>query len=81
MSRLNELTDREQEVLGLLTPGRKNEEIAEILCISLNTVQTHCRHIYQKLGVKNRTEAAHYYRQKITDISDDSRRWQIYNPR
>jgi DNA-binding NarL/FixJ family response regulator len=64
MNRLLLLTEREMEVLFLIYKGLGNKKIAKKLCISKNTVQTHCRHIYQKLGVKNRTEAAYYFHQK-----------------
>jgi DNA-binding NarL/FixJ family response regulator len=51
------LTSREQEVLLLLTDGRHNPEIATALGISVGTVKTHLRRIYQKLGVSDRTAA------------------------
>jgi LuxR family maltose regulon positive regulatory protein len=51
------LTERETEVLEELARGLTNREIAERLMVSLNTVKTHTRHIYGKLGVRNRTEA------------------------
>lgn len=51
------LTDREQEVLTLLTHGYTNREIAEALLITPNTVKKHVDHILQKLGVSNRAAA------------------------
>ncbi|NOQ71947.1 MAG: tetratricopeptide repeat protein [Crocinitomix sp.] len=55
---LNPLSDREIEVLYLIAEGKKNKDIADQLFISVNTVKTHVLHIYEKLDVKNRTEAA-----------------------
>lgn len=51
------ISKRELEVLKLMTTGLSNEEIAENLFISLNTVKTHCSNIYLKLEVKRRTQA------------------------
>lgn len=55
------LTARENEILGLLAQGYRYREIAERLSISLDTVRTHIRHIYEKLQVRSRTEAAVRY--------------------
>jgi predicted ATPase/class 3 adenylate cyclase/DNA-binding NarL/FixJ family response regulator len=52
------LTDREIEVLALLNEGLSNREIAQQLYLSPNTVRVHTHHIYGKLGVSNRTQAA-----------------------
>lgn len=52
------LSEREREVLCLIAEGLSNEAIAEALYISLATVKTHVRHILQKLGVSDRTQAA-----------------------
>jgi DNA-binding CsgD family transcriptional regulator len=52
------LTLREHEVLRLVVDGRSNQEIADALCISLRTAQTHVAHILTKLGVDSRTAAA-----------------------
>ena len=51
------LTDRESEVLGLLSKGLANKQIAVALGISEHTVKFHVSSIYTKLNVTNRTEA------------------------
>jgi DNA-binding NarL/FixJ family response regulator len=56
-ARLNQLTAREREILGLLITGLRNEEIAERLFISPFTAQTHVSNILGKLGVRSKTEA------------------------
>jgi LuxR family maltose regulon positive regulatory protein len=52
------LSRREEQVLDLVAQGRTNEEVAGLLFISPVTVKAHLRHIYEKLGVRNRVEAA-----------------------
>jgi LuxR family maltose regulon positive regulatory protein len=52
------LSEREVEVLQLVAEGLSNQEIADRLYLSPNTVKVHTRNIYGKLGVNNRTEAA-----------------------
>ena len=52
-----ELTIRENEVIAFLAKGLLNKEIAEILNITVRTVDTHLYSIYKKLQVKNRIEA------------------------
>ena len=52
-----ELTERESELLSLLSQGYANKEIADKMSISVPTVRTHLRHIYEKLHVRSRTEA------------------------
>lgn len=53
-----DLTEREREVLGLMTNGLNNGQIAEKLTVSLSTVKYHVSNIISKLGATNRTEAA-----------------------
>lgn len=62
------LSDREREVLQLLTEGRENKKIAEHLQVTLNTVEKHLANIYSKLGVNSRVEAIHWWVEKITDF-------------
>jgi DNA-binding CsgD family transcriptional regulator/pimeloyl-ACP methyl ester carboxylesterase len=54
------LSERETEVLRLLADGKTNQQIADDLFISLNTVSYHLRHIFAKTGAGNRTEAASF---------------------
>ena len=51
------LSERELEVLQLIAEGLTNQEIADRLFLSLNTVKVHTRNIYGKLGVRSRTQA------------------------
>jgi DNA-binding NarL/FixJ family response regulator len=57
-TRLDQLTDREREVLGLIAQGRANKRIALELGISEKTVKNHVGHVLAKLGVTDRTQAA-----------------------
>ncbi len=51
------LTAREVETLGLVAAGNRNRKIGEILSISEDTVKVHIKHIMEKLGAADRTEA------------------------
>lgn len=57
------LSEREAEVLRLLAAGKSNQQIADDLFISLNTVSHHLRNIFAKTGTSNRTEAASFAHQ------------------
>ncbi len=52
------LTEQEKIILRLIVAGLSNEDIGRTLSITVNTVKTHIRHIFQKLGVSDRTQAA-----------------------
>jgi DNA-binding CsgD family transcriptional regulator len=54
------LTPRECEVLHWVCEGKRDREIATILCLSARTVQVHVGHILEKLKVETRTAAANY---------------------
>ena len=69
----NELTAREAEVLELLQDGYTNSEIAEALSIGVETVRTHARSIYRKLGVPSRRELARRAQQEPI-VVDEARR-------
>lgn len=60
------LSDREREVLQMLTEGVENKAIAASLGIAVNTVEKHLENIYKKLGVASRTEAIHWWVEKNT---------------
>ena len=64
------LTGREIDVLGKLADGSSNKVIARDLNISHSTVATHVRHIFRKIGVNNRTEAADFARRRGVLDSD-----------
>ena len=55
-----QLTSREREVLQLIAEGRKNREIADRLCISIKTVQTHKSHLMEKLNLNTIAELTQY---------------------
>jgi LuxR family maltose regulon positive regulatory protein len=56
------LTSRELEVLHLIAAGCSNQEIADRLFVGVSTVKKHINHIFDKLDVKNRTQAVAYAR-------------------
>jgi DNA-binding NarL/FixJ family response regulator len=56
-----ELTPRERDILALLVEGFRYREIGQQLGITLDTVRTHIRHIYEKMHVRSRTEATARY--------------------
>jgi DNA-binding NarL/FixJ family response regulator len=55
---IDQLTERELDVLRLVAEGRSNRQIARELFITVGTVKTHVHRIYSKLGVENRFQAA-----------------------
>ncbi len=55
-SLIEPLTKREMELLQLLCYGKSNLELAQALFLSVNTIKTHLKNLYLKLGVRNRAE-------------------------
>ncbi len=51
------LTDREAEILALITQGRSNAEIAELTFLGINSIKSYIRSTYRKIGVASRTQA------------------------
>lgn len=60
---IEHLLEREQEVLELIAAGLSNQEIADRLYLSIHTIKMYASQIYQKLGVRRRTEAVQRARQ------------------
>lgn len=54
---VGELTSRETDVLGLLSHGLSNQDVADLLFLSAATVRSHVHHILRKMNVRNRTQA------------------------
>lgn len=65
------LTQREREVLALLAEGKRNSEIAKTLGITENTVETHLKNIFKKLGISNRIQAVTYYNHADKSASEN----------
>lgn len=59
------LTERESEILSLLPTGMTNRELGSHLYVSENTIKTQLRHLYSKLDVRNRAQAASFAGQGI----------------
>jgi two-component system response regulator NreC len=57
---LGRLTDREREVLQLIAEGKTNKEIATLLSVSVNTVETHRKHVMEKLDLHNTAEIVRF---------------------
>ena len=58
------LTDREREVLQLIAEGKTNKGIATLLSLSINTVETHRKHVMEKLDLHNTAEIVRFAVQK-----------------
>lgn len=71
MSYENKPTQRELEILSLLSTGLQYKEIADHLFISEGTVKQHLHKIYKKLAINNRTEATLWWLNHIREIKND----------
>jgi len=70
------LTQREADVLKLLQQSLSNSEIAGVLHVGKETVRTHARSIYRKLGVQNRRELASLAQRRNGELT----RWETERP-
>jgi DNA-binding CsgD family transcriptional regulator len=61
-SSMDGLTETERRIAALIAQGQTNREVAAVMFVTENTVQTHVRHIFRKLRVRSRTELAAQYR-------------------
>ena len=61
------LTKREKIILQFLADGSSNKELAESMKISINTVKFHLSNLYEKLGVKNRSQAISFFYSRRLD--------------
>jgi len=64
-SRIENLSQRQIEILALVAVGETNDEIADRLCISLHTVKTHLYRIFKKINVPNRVQATLWAAQNL----------------
>ena len=58
--RLEGITDRESEILALITQGMSNADVARLTYLSPNTVKSYIRSVYRKIGATSRTQAVLY---------------------
>jgi two-component system, NarL family, response regulator NreC len=58
--KLTSLTDREREVLQLITEGKSSKEVASLMDVSIHTVDSHRKHLMEKLGVHNTAQLVRF---------------------
>ncbi|MCP4901165.1 MAG: helix-turn-helix transcriptional regulator [bacterium] len=58
-----DITPRQAEIAALICQGMSNNDIADDLCISLQTVKTHVHNIFAKTGVRNRVQLTNLFRE------------------
>jgi DNA-binding CsgD family transcriptional regulator len=61
MNNPKQLTPTEAIILSLLAQGLMYKEMAAMQNVNINTIKKHCKSIYKKLKVRNRTEATNYF--------------------
>lgn len=54
---LGDLTEKEFQIMQLVSIGKENKEIADVLGVKPDTIGKHLLHVFPKMGVQNRTEA------------------------
>ncbi|MBX2817928.1 MAG: helix-turn-helix transcriptional regulator [Saprospiraceae bacterium] len=59
-----DISKREKEILKLLAEGLSNHEMATHTGLSINTIKTHLKRIYKKIGARNRADAARIFMSK-----------------
>jgi DNA-binding CsgD family transcriptional regulator len=72
-SSMDGLTETERRIAALIAKGQTNREVAAVMFVTENTVQTHVRHIFRKLRVRSRTELAARYRHVRAGAADATR--------
>ncbi|WP_370514644.1 response regulator transcription factor [Adlercreutzia sp. ZJ138] len=68
------LSAREKEVAQLLLSGRNVPAVADLLCISQSTVQTHVKHIYERTGVHSRQELIALGHESLDELLSEQRK-------
>jgi DNA-binding CsgD family transcriptional regulator len=61
---LNDLTERERDILGLICEGQSDHEMSKILRLSRNTIRNHVSSLYRKIGVNRRSAAIIWARER-----------------
>ncbi len=74
------LTKKEKEILKYVCSGESNKSIAQKLCISEQTVKSHCNHLFKKFGVQNRMKLA-ISASKLTSVCAPPQEHQHYTPK
>ncbi len=67
----NQLSEREQQVIELISMGKKNQDVADELYVDITTIKSHVNRIYKKTGLKNRKELKFYFERVLKKIGKD----------
>jgi len=73
-----DLSLKEQSILRLIVEGKSNKEIAAINFVEVSTIKTHINNIYTKLGLDNRKQAIHQYKDRF--IADEQLKSTLFPP-
>jgi DNA-binding CsgD family transcriptional regulator len=66
----NHITNKEKKVMELISQGKKNQEIADLLYNDISTIKTHINNIYKKTGAKSRKELANLSKSLVEKIGN-----------